>query len=99
MFMEDEELSLDPYMNYDAVEGISNEIKERLGKVRPISVVSLVFSGNERDVGIHLTDYHSGSCEAHGRDDSCVYCCFTETREKNSPEDSDFEPLLIKRRP
>ena len=47
MFWEDEELSLDPHMNYDAVEGISNEVKERLSKVRPNSVVSFSVSDSQ----------------------------------------------------
>ena len=40
MFWEDEELTLDPHMDYEIVEGISNEVKERLNRVKPVSLVS-----------------------------------------------------------
>ncbi|KAF8726182.1 hypothetical protein AX14_008005 [Amanita brunnescens Koide BX004] len=35
LFMEDESLKLDPDMDYNVVEGLSSEVRERLGKVRP----------------------------------------------------------------
>ncbi|KAF8634667.1 hypothetical protein AX15_000768 [Amanita polypyramis BW_CC] len=35
LFMEDESLILDSNINYDAVEGLSSEVRERLGRVRP----------------------------------------------------------------
>ncbi|GLB42690.1 putative mitochondrial translation optimization protein [Lyophyllum shimeji] len=38
MFMEDEALVLDPHMDYDAVTGLSSEVKERLGVVRPTTI-------------------------------------------------------------
>lgn len=46
VFMEDETLTLDPQMDYQKVEGLSSEVKERLGKVRPTTIVSIssVFS-------------------------------------------------------
>ena len=40
VFMEDESLSLDPQLDYGSVEGISSEVRERLAKVRPTSIVS-----------------------------------------------------------
>ncbi|KAH8105159.1 mitochondrial translation optimization protein [Cristinia sonorae] len=38
VFLDDENLALDPQINYDTVEGLSSEVKERLAKVRPISI-------------------------------------------------------------
>ncbi|TFK51233.1 glucose-inhibited division protein A subfamily [Heliocybe sulcata] len=38
VFMEDETLVLDPHMNYEGVEGLSSEVKEKLSKVRPTSI-------------------------------------------------------------
>ena len=42
VFMEDESLILDPQMDYQKVDGLSSEVKERLGKVRPTTIVSTV---------------------------------------------------------
>ena len=42
VFMENESLSLDPSIDYDAIWGLSSEVKERLSQVRPTSVVSLL---------------------------------------------------------
>ena len=39
MFLDDETLVLDPHMDYAVVEGLSNEVRERLGRVRPTSIV------------------------------------------------------------
>ena len=39
--MEDESLMLDPDMDYNAVEGLSSEVRERLGKVRPGTIASI----------------------------------------------------------
>ncbi|KAI0077948.1 glucose-inhibited division protein A subfamily [Panus rudis PR-1116 ss-1] len=38
LFMEDENLTLDPHIDYSAVEGLSSEVKERLAKLRPTSI-------------------------------------------------------------
>ncbi|KAI8977779.1 glucose-inhibited division protein A subfamily [Trametes punicea] len=38
VFMEDESLALDPQLDYNTVEGLSSEVKERLFKVRPTSI-------------------------------------------------------------
>ncbi|RPD53908.1 glucose-inhibited division protein A subfamily [Lentinus tigrinus ALCF2SS1-7] len=37
-FMEDESLALDPQLDYQSVEGLSSEIRERLARVRPTSI-------------------------------------------------------------
>ncbi|CDO76826.1 hypothetical protein BN946_scf185033.g23 [Trametes cinnabarina] len=39
VFMEDESLALDPYLDYNTVVGLSSEVKERLFKVRPTSIL------------------------------------------------------------
>ena len=44
LFMEDESLVLDPHLDYSAVEGLSSEVRERLARVRPTSIVSGAFS-------------------------------------------------------
>ncbi|PCH34857.1 GIDA-domain-containing protein [Wolfiporia cocos MD-104 SS10] len=38
VFMEEEALTLDPLMDYEAVEGLSSEVKERLARVRPTNI-------------------------------------------------------------
>ncbi|KAI0354469.1 glucose-inhibited division protein A subfamily [Trametes cingulata] len=38
VFMEDESLALDPHLDYNTVEGLSSEVRERLAKVRPTSI-------------------------------------------------------------
>ena len=40
VFMEDESLALDPHLDYGTVEGLSSEVRERLARVRPTSIVS-----------------------------------------------------------
>ena len=42
VFMEDESLALDPQLDYQSVEGLSSEVRERLARVRPTSIVSAV---------------------------------------------------------
>jgi tRNA uridine 5-carboxymethylaminomethyl modification enzyme len=52
MFMEDETLTLDPDMDYHAVQGLSAEVKERLSRVRPtniVSVWSLTYAARDAD--------------------------------------------------
>ena len=39
-FMADEHLVLDPALDYAAVHGLSSEVRERLARVRPTSIVS-----------------------------------------------------------
>lgn len=67
IFMEDEDLTLDPSIDYQSVEGLSSEVKERLAKVRPISIVSTTYN-----CPLHLSNLHAGCCEADGRCDSDV---------------------------
>jgi len=38
-FHEDEDLTLDPHMDYSGVAGVSSEVKERLAVVRPTTIV------------------------------------------------------------
>ncbi|KAI9065742.1 glucose-inhibited division protein A subfamily [Trametes sanguinea] len=38
LFMEDEALQLDPHLDYNTIEGLSSEVKERLFRVRPTSI-------------------------------------------------------------
>ncbi|KAG6833326.1 hypothetical protein H0H87_008502 [Tephrocybe sp. NHM501043] len=42
LFLEDESLVLDPFMDYSNVPGISEEVRERLNRVRPACVVSKI---------------------------------------------------------
>ena len=44
VFMEDESLALDPHLGYRTVEGLSSEVRERLARVRPTSIVSATVS-------------------------------------------------------
>lgn len=39
-FMADETLSLDPNLDYDLIPNISAEVRDRLKRVRPVSLVS-----------------------------------------------------------
>jgi len=38
VFMQDEALLLDPRLDYNIIEGLSSEVKERLFRVRPASI-------------------------------------------------------------
>ena len=38
-FHEDEDLVLDPHMNYSGITGISSEVKEKLALIRPTTIV------------------------------------------------------------
>ncbi|KAI0370776.1 glucose-inhibited division protein A subfamily [Pilatotrama ljubarskyi] len=38
VFMEDESLALDPHLDYNTIEGLSSEVRERLARVRPTSI-------------------------------------------------------------
>ncbi|KAL5513976.1 hypothetical protein ACEPAG_2737 [Sanghuangporus baumii] len=38
VFLEDEALALSPSLNYDAIDGLSSEVREKLSKLRPTSI-------------------------------------------------------------
>lgn len=40
-FMQDEETLLDPDMDYQVIEGLSSEVKERLTMTKPMTLVSV----------------------------------------------------------
>jgi tRNA uridine 5-carboxymethylaminomethyl modification enzyme len=40
-FHEDEDLALDPHMDYSGIIGISSEVKEKLAVIRPSTIVSV----------------------------------------------------------
>lgn len=40
VFMSEENIALDPNLNYDTIPTLSNEVRERLKKVQPLSIVS-----------------------------------------------------------
>ncbi len=45
-FATDESLDLDPHLDYNAVEGLSSELRERLGASRPTNIVRTQISGS-----------------------------------------------------
>ena len=47
-FMADETLALDPRLDYGAVVGLSEEVRERLARVRPTSIVSSFLKSVQR---------------------------------------------------
>lgn len=65
VFHEDEDLALDPHMDYSKVAGISSEVKEKLAMIRPTTIVGLSTSSLS---GVFM--FITGCCEAHGRDDA-----------------------------
>jgi len=44
LFSQDEEMELESDIDYSAIHGLSTEVKERLSKVRPASVVRFSFA-------------------------------------------------------
>lgn len=79
--MEDESLALDPHLDYNSVEGVSAEVKERLSRVRPTSIVSiwhtcLLITTRIADITCVL-----GRGKAHGGYDAVVLDLPAETRE------------------
>lgn len=68
VFMEDEALVLDPNMDYSTVTGLSSEVRERLGVVKPASIVRfccLYFNFRSLD-----SSDSAGGSETHGGDDA-----------------------------
>ena len=52
-FHEDEDLALDPHMDYSGVAGISSEVKEKLAAVGPTTIVSYRTRIDARSVHVH----------------------------------------------
>ena len=53
VFHEDEDLVLDPHIDYSGVSGISSEVKEKLAAVRPTTIVSESTQACVRNIHIH----------------------------------------------
>ena len=69
-FMDDENLALDPQIDYNTINGLSSEVKERLFTVRPTSIVSVCYEL----LRLLIDLYCAGSCEEDGRNDADVDC-------------------------
>ena len=81
LFMEDESLKLDPDMDYFAVEGLSSEVRERLGKVRPGTIASISLCQlKER------TNKREGCRKTYGGYDTHVHCLPFKACEENLRE-------------
>ena len=52
-FHEDEDLAIDPHMDYGGVSGISCEVKEKLAVVRPTTIVSVSTRIYVRSAHVH----------------------------------------------
>jgi len=78
LFHTDESLLLDPDMDYSQVQGLSEEVRERLQRVRPTTLVRS--PSRWRDV---LVDCVSGCRQAHGRHDTN----FSDLLAEACPED------------
>jgi tRNA U34 5-carboxymethylaminomethyl modifying enzyme MnmG/GidA len=72
VFQDDEDLLLHPDLDYSNVEGLSSEVKERLGKVRPVSIVRPVTTKQR----VQLSDFSLGCRKEDGRHDAGRRCCF-----------------------
>ena len=72
--MDDENLALDPQIDYNTINGLSSEVKERLFTVRPTSIVR----GLICLMRLLIDLYYTGSCKEDGRNDTDVdYLSFT----------------------
>ena len=65
VFHEDEDLVLDPHMDYSGVVGISSEVKEKLAAIKPTTIVGVQLR-SAREVFMCT----AGCCKANGRDDA-----------------------------
>lgn len=75
-FMDDENLTLDPQIDYNIINGLSSEVKERLFTVRPTSIVRVL----DDNLILWLIDLIcTGSCEEDGRNDTYVNCLSVTT--------------------
>lgn len=82
--MEDEDLILDPSIDYHLIEGLSSEVKERLTKVRPASIVSLRHSfPAEQPCKLDLFR-SAGRCKTNGGHDTDIFSIVTSIRKKGS---------------
>ena len=79
MFHDDEDLTLDLHLDYSDIEGLSSEVKERLDRVRPTSIVCLFIRSELSDQVIFVL----GCCQKNGRYDARECCCLVQVREKN----------------
>ncbi|OBZ72941.1 Mitochondrial translation optimization protein 1 [Grifola frondosa] len=67
IFMEDEQILLDPRLDYDAIGGLSSEVKERLAVVRPTSLgAAKRMEGMTATAIVHLLKHAK---RMHGRHD------------------------------
>ena len=60
VFASDEAIDISPEINYEYVQGLSSEIKERLKKIRPANIVSPLLPFDLWRVG-----YASIDCDRH----------------------------------
>lgn len=52
-FHEDEDLILDPHMDYNGVSGISSEVKEKLAAIKPTTIVGDSTQIHARGIHVH----------------------------------------------
>jgi tRNA U34 5-carboxymethylaminomethyl modifying enzyme MnmG/GidA len=55
-FQEDEDLILDPHMDYSGVPGISSEVKEKLAAIKPTTIVGGSTQIYTRCVHVHYRE-------------------------------------------
>lgn len=67
-------------MDYELVEGLSSEIRERLRLVRPASIVRQYFS--LQSTSAHPSLDSTGSCKEDGGNDTSGYSDTAQTRQK-----------------
>lgn len=53
VFQEDEDLALDPHMDYNGVAGISSEVKEKLAAIRPTTIVGCYIRIDTRSIYVY----------------------------------------------
>ena len=73
MFLKDEDLVLSPHLNYEAIEGLSSEVREKLSRLRPTSIVSLDF--NFIRFRPHVVNLCTGCGEKDGGNDTNKSSC------------------------
>lgn len=80
VFHEDEELILDAHMDYGLIEGLSSEVRERLSRVRPTSLVSLY----RQDTSEFALTLRAGCGKEDGRDDPHFSCFSTQVCQEDA---------------